>query len=82
MDKRKGRQFALTGNCLPDPEKLLARTLGDLLATIIAGGADVVAQMNLTGCWLNGQRRIGQKIVRAVHTTLGRGFFVLLNGHN
>jgi hypothetical protein len=41
----------------------------------------MVAQMHFTRGWLNGQRRVGEEIVRTVHTTLGRGFFVLLNCH-
>lgn len=41
----------------------------------------MVALVHLTRCWLNGQWWIGQKIVRAMHTALGRGLLVLLNGH-
>jgi hypothetical protein len=41
----------------------------------------MVAQMRLTGGRLNSERSNGQKVVSAMHTTLGRGFFVLLNGH-
>jgi hypothetical protein len=37
--------------------------------------------MNLARGRLDGQRRVGQEIVSAMHTTLGRGLLVLLNGH-
>jgi hypothetical protein len=37
--------------------------------------------MRFTGSGLNGQGTNGQRIVGAVHTTLRRGFFILLNGH-
>jgi hypothetical protein len=49
--------------------------------TVKAAWAHMVTQMHFTRGRLNGQRRVGQKIMRTVHTTLGRGFFVLLNGH-
>ena len=41
-----------------------------------------MAQVNFPGCRLDSQRRVGQKIVGTVHTTLGRGLLVLLNGHD
>lgn len=41
----------------------------------------MVAQMNLASRRLNRQRRIGQKIVGAMHVALGGGLLVLLNGH-
>ena len=50
-------------------------------ATVVSAWAYVVAQMSFACCWLNGQWRVGQKVVRTVHTALGRGFLVLLNGH-
>src|SRR3546814_10171212 len=55
--------------------------LQDLAATIEAVGADVVAQMGFAGGGLDRGGRIDQKIVRAVHATLGRGLLVLLNSH-
>ena len=42
----------------------------------------MVTQMNLTRGRLDGERRVGQKIVSAMHATLGRGLLVLLNGHD
>ena len=81
IGKRKGRRFPATGTGLPDSEELLARTFGNFLATVVARRADMMAQVNFTGRRLNSQRRIGQKIVRTVHATLGRGLLVLLNGH-
>ena len=44
----------------------------DFAAAIVASRADVVTQMRLTRRRLYGQCRIGQKIVRAVHSALGR----------
>jgi hypothetical protein len=80
-DKRKGRQFRRAANYLPNRQKLLARALCNFLATVVTGGAYMMTQMHFTGRRLNSQRRIGQKIVRTMHAALGRGFFVLLNGH-
>lgn len=62
-------------------EALLALGLDDFLAAIDTARADVVTQVDFTGGRFDGERRIGQKIVGTVHTTLGGGFFVLLNGH-
>jgi hypothetical protein len=61
--------------------KLIALGLDDFAATIKAIGADMVTQMGFTRGCFNSQRRGGQEIVRAVHATLGRGFFILLNSH-
>jgi hypothetical protein len=66
---------------LPRARKLFAFGLHDLAAAIEAVGADVVAQMRFTGGRLNGQRRVGQEIMRAMHTALGRGLLVLLDCH-
>src|SRR6185312_9018903 len=56
--------------------------LQNLAAAVHAVGADMVAQMQLTGGRLDGRRRSGQKIVRTMHAALGRAFFVLLNSHD
>jgi hypothetical protein len=56
--------------------------LDDFTAAVKAGGADVVAQMHFTGGGLDGDAWNNQRIVRAVHATLGRGLFVLLNCHD
>jgi hypothetical protein len=55
--------------------------LQNLTATVKAVGADVVAQVNFTGGGLHGGTWGGQGVVRTVHAALGRGLFVLLNGH-
>jgi hypothetical protein len=60
---------------------LLALGARDFPATIVAAGANVVAQVHLTGSRFDSKRRVGQKVVRTTHTTLGRRLFVLLNGH-
>lgn len=44
--------------------------LNDFFAAVVAGRRDVVTQMGFTRSWLNGKRRIGQKVVRAMHATL------------
>jgi hypothetical protein len=53
----------------------------DLLATVVARGADVMAQMHLTRGGFHRGGRIGQKIVRTMHAPLGRRLLILLNGH-
>jgi len=55
--------------------------LQHLATTVKAGGADVVTQVNFTGGGLHRGAWRGQGVVRTVHTALGRGLFVLLNGH-
>jgi hypothetical protein len=62
-------------------KKLFAFGLDDFAATIKAVGADVVTQVRFARGRFNSQCRVGQEVVRAVHATLGRGFFILLNGH-
>lgn len=42
----------------------------------------VVTQMRFARCWLDSQRWVGQKVMRAVHATLGRRLLVLLNCHD
>ncbi len=79
MGKIKGRHP--NAGSLPLFERLLALALQHFLATIKPRGRDMVAQMGLTRGRLDRQRRIGQEVVSAMHATLGRGFFVLLNGH-
>jgi hypothetical protein len=63
-------------------EGLVALGFDHLLATVKAGRADVVAQVGLARGWLNRGRRVGQKIMGAVHAALGWGFFILLNCHD
>ena len=63
------------------PGGLLALGLGNLLATIDAGGRHVVAQMHFTGGRLDGQRGRHEEIVGTMHTALGRGLLVLLDSH-
>ena len=62
-------------------KKLFAFGANDFTATVKTVGANVVAQMHFTGCWLNSQRGRRQKVMRAVHTAFRRGFFILLNSH-
>src|SRR5690606_30156847 len=60
---------------------LFALGLDDLAAAVEAIRADVMAQMHFAGGRLDRQRGRGQRVVRTVHATLGRGLLVLLNGH-
>jgi hypothetical protein len=53
------------------------------LATAVkTGRADVVTQVGLARCGLDCDAWNDQGIVRTVHTALGRGLFVLLDGHD
>jgi hypothetical protein len=77
--KIKGRR--LVTNRLPFIERLLALALDDFFAAIEASRRNVVTQVRFTGSRLNSQRRGNKEIMSAMHATLGRGLFVLLNGH-
>src|SRR5687767_13542374 len=61
---------------------LLALGLEDLLAPVISVGADVMPQVHFAGGRLERQRRIGQRIVRAVHAALRGRLPVLLYCHD
>jgi hypothetical protein len=62
-------------------ESLFALRLDDLLAAVKSVRADVVTQVRFASRRLYRQRRIGQKIMRPVHATLGRRLLILLNCH-
>jgi hypothetical protein len=74
------RRVNATGNTTADTSGF-GLVLQHLATTVETVGADVVAQVNLAGGWLNRDARHIQSIVRTVHATLGGGFFVLLDGH-
>jgi hypothetical protein len=59
----------------------IALAFDDLLAAVIPARADVMAQVDFAGGRLDRERRIRQKIVRAMHPALGRGLLVLLDCH-
>src|ERR1700682_6384532 len=63
------------------PGALFALGLQYFLAAVMTARADVVAQVHLARGRLDGERRIHEEIVGAVHAALGRGFLVLLDGH-
>src|SRR5271165_2275452 len=67
----------------PRRKRLLRVALGldDLLAAIVAAGADVMAQVHFPADGLDGERRVGQEVVGATHAALRRRFLVLLNSH-
>jgi hypothetical protein len=56
--------------------------LQDFAATIVAVRADVVTQMRFTRGRFDCERRNAQVVVGTMHTALGRGLLVLLNGHD
>jgi hypothetical protein len=60
---------------------LVAFGLDDLLATIIAARADVVALMHFAGGRFHCQRGVGQEVVRPMHASLRGGLLVLLDCH-
>jgi len=62
--------------------QILLAFVGDNLATtVITIGSHMVATVNLTGAFIDGQSRSGQSVMRATHATPGRTLFVLLNSH-
>lgn len=61
--------------------RLLAFARKDLAPAVIAVGADVVSAMGFARGRLDGKRRGFQRVVRAAHAALGRGFPILLNCH-
>jgi hypothetical protein len=63
-------------------KRLVVLRLDDFPATIVAIGADVVAQMHFARARLDGQWRCIEEIVRAMHAALGCRFFVLLDCHD
>jgi hypothetical protein len=77
--KIKGRR--LIKNRLPFIERLLALALDDFFAAVETSRGNVMTQMGFAGGRLDGQRGCGQEVMSTVHATLGRGLFVLLNGH-
>src|SRR5690606_12245947 len=55
--------------------------LDHLLATVVAVGSDVVADVGFAGGRIGRQLLAGQRIVGATHATLGRGNAGLLDSH-
>ena len=68
-------------NRLPFIERLLALALDDFFAAIETGRGNVVTQMSFASGRLDSQRGGAKEVMSTVHATLGRGLFVLLNGH-
>jgi hypothetical protein len=62
--------------------RLFALGLDYLLTAVKTGSTDVVTQMGLTRGRFNRYRGGSQKIMGAVHTTLGWGLFILLYCHD
>jgi hypothetical protein len=56
--------------------------LQHLATTVKAGRANVMTQMDFASRRFNCNTWNNQSIVRAVHTALGRRFFVLLDSHD
>lgn len=55
--------------------------LNHLLAAVEAGRADVVTASHFTSRRLDGESRVGKKVMRATIATAGSRFFILLNSH-
>src|SRR5690606_12693239 len=55
--------------------------LDHALAAIEAIGRDAVTQVRLAGLWVDRQRGLGDRIVRAVHAPLGGSLATLLDWH-
>src|SRR5215510_14980664 len=70
-----GRESCAGGRVRPPPSVfgLLVARLDHLLAAIVAIGGDAMTEVRLTRLRIDGQRRLAQRIVRAVHAALGRG---------
>jgi len=64
------------------PKLLVVLGLENLATAIVTIRADVMTQVRFTSGWLHSQRRNAQVIVRAVHTALGWGLLILLDGHD
>jgi len=62
--------------------ELVVLGFDDFTTTVVAIGGYMVTQMSLTGSGLYCNCRRSQKVVRTVHATFRRGFFILLDGHN
>src|SRR5262249_20608325 len=65
----------------PDAGLAFVAGLDDLLAGIVAAGADVVPPMHFAADRFDRERRVGEKVVRAMHPALGSRFPVLLHSH-
>jgi hypothetical protein len=71
-----------SGNIARRSDRLLVRLgFDDFLAAVKTGWADVMPKMHFAGGGLNSDRGGGYEIMRAMHATLGRRFFILLDGH-
>ena len=84
MQHRSPRRLGVqTGRnqLIEQQESIVRLGLDDLLAPIVAIGADVVTQVHFARGGLDGNRRVFQVIVRTMHAALGRRLLVLLNGH-
>jgi hypothetical protein len=83
MKKRRESEFRRRFTYLHCERRLLVVFgLQDLAAAIVAAWADMVTHVGLASGWLNCQLRCNQEVMRTMHATLRRGFFVLLNSHD
>ena len=73
MAGKKGRRFALGPTACPIGRNYSPLPFQDLFAAVETRQADVVTQMRLASRQLDGQRRVGQKVMGTVHATLRRG---------
>ena len=68
--------------CALSDENGLLAFVDDLAAPVETVTRDVVPKVRLPRGRLNGQRGLGQAIVRATHASPGSGLSVLLNSHD
>src|SRR6478609_10851148 len=80
----RARPRALHGRAAARPASVLLgfRTrLDHALAAVETVGRDAMTQMRFSGLGIDRQRRLGNRIVRAVHAALGGSLATLLNWH-
>jgi hypothetical protein len=77
----QAERLGSTGNRADGFNSSVSFGLQNLAAPVKTGGADVVTQMNFARGRFNGGTGLHERIVRTVHTALGRRLLVLLNSH-
>jgi hypothetical protein len=76
---KKKTQPAIIAGCVT--QILFAFNFDYFFPTVKTARANVMTQMIFAGGRLNRCRRVSQEIMRAMHATLGWGFFILLDCH-
>jgi hypothetical protein len=79
--RKNGARARSAAPLCAEKKRLFALDLNYFLAAVKTIRADMVTQMHFPRSGFDSQRRSAKEVVRTVHTTLGRGLFILLNGH-